>query len=60
MSRIQYYLVTVTIPDDIGTNWMADYIRVAVQTWKGGMDPDSAIFNMESEAWTVKSVAKPL
>lgn len=50
------YVVTVDIPCQISVREMEWYIRDAVRAWKGGGDPDSVLFNMDSDAFTVKPI----
>ncbi|MCK5615393.1 hypothetical protein KAR91_76725 [Candidatus Pacearchaeota archaeon] len=53
MSR-EVYEVTIDRPDDVSVSEMKEYVKVAVQSWKGGLNPESKIFMMKMKPCTVK------
>lgn len=53
-NRKMAFVVTVKAPEGVDREEMASYIMEAVQCWKGGMDPESAIFDMDRTKVTVK------
>jgi len=38
----------------VGSKDMADYIREAIQSWKGSLHPDNPLFDQQSRDFTVK------
>lgn len=53
------FIVTVNNRFKVPKRWLEEYIREAVQTWKGQMHPDELIFNMEWEDFKVRSIKNP-
>jgi len=52
----KHFIVGVKIPDGVGTREMQEYIREAVQTWKGQKHPEDPLFDLDYKTVTVKSV----
>jgi len=51
---IKQYVVTVDVPNGVPEGEMCSYIEEAVGTWRGQMDPEEALFDLNSK--TVKAV----
>lgn len=50
----KYFKVGVVMPEDVTTTDMVDYIREAVQTWKGQLHPvEDPLFDLDRETVSV-------
>lgn len=50
------FLVTVEHPAGCSIEAVKEYIKYAVQSWKGGLDPSNPLFDLDPEEVTVKRV----
>ena len=55
---IKDFKVRVEMPKDVTITEMQDYIREAVQTWKGQMHPDEPLFDLNYKSVTVTPIFK--
>lgn len=52
------FIVTLEIPRGVTVSEMKNYIEDAVACWKGGGDPEGALFDLDGDS--VKVVAVPV
>lgn len=48
------FTVAVSMPADVTTREMADYIREAVKCWGGSFHPDDPLFHLDKAQVTVR------
>lgn len=52
----KHFLVTVEIPNGVSVRDMQNYIRDAIQMWKGQEHPDDPIFNLDWDTVKVRPI----
>lgn len=56
MKKKKSYMINVKIPNGVTVRDIEVYIREAIQTWKGQLNPDSDIFQMKDTDFTVRGI----
>ena len=44
MSRKMVFEVTATVPDDVDSNYLREYMRSAICSWSGQFNPEDSLF----------------
>lgn len=57
-NRVHQFVVTVELPEGVTVAEMTGYIDRAVSCRKGGMDPDSPIYDLDGKTVRVRHVPK--
>jgi hypothetical protein len=53
--RIASYIVSVVLPEGVNAKMMREYIQSAVASWRGGLDPEDPLFELDGRLASVRN-----
>lgn len=57
-TKARQFVVTVEVPPGVSIEEMEGYIETAVACWKGGGDPESAIYDLKGDTVRVARLSR--